>query len=144
MDHSRTRPAYSPGCSQRGYHQGRAPLDPQWPVAQPDLHSHHPSIVQSLKSSLGVAGGESHALSPASSWPVDKHTRPHAWSVWSILHPTTSNICHVRTSIWDTAPRPSVIGSVCAARPPVLLGDAITELNAYTKGGLHICGPGRR
>lgn len=39
--------------------------------------------------------------------------------------------------------RPSVIDSVCAARPLFFLGDAITELNAYTTGSAHTCGPAR-
>lgn len=77
-----------------------------------------------------------------SPWLADKHTRPRAVCV-SALHRSTSNVCHVRTSISDTVMRPSVIDSVCAARPLFFLGDAITELNAYTTGSVHICGPAR-
>lgn len=53
-----------------------------WPAvarSQPDLHSHHPAAVQS-PGCEGLLGG-SHVLSSVSSWPVDKHTRPHASSV---------------------------------------------------------------
>lgn len=39
----------------------------------------------------------------------------------------------------DTVTQPGVIDSVCAARPWVFLGDAITVLNAYTGGSACVC-----
>lgn len=66
-------------------------------------------------------------------------------SYWLHTHPHASSVCAYFVSHYfkhlsrthkhsDTVTQPSVIDSVCAARPLLFLGDAITVLNAYTKG----------
>lgn len=93
MDHSRPRPRAHvlPRLFPPWVHQGRAWLDPQWPVASQTstATTQPPSTPWVIKASLGTACAQLHVLLAA-------HTRIECVR---ILYHTTSNFCHVHTSI---------------------------------------------
>lgn len=107
--------------------------------SQPDLRSHRPAALPSL---LGPQGGPnvlssmSNRLDPQT---PAAHTHLHVPSV--CVYFVSLRFKHLsrthRPS--DTVTQPGVIDSVCAARPWVFLGDAITVLNAYTGGSACVC-----
>lgn len=126
-------PIRSPGCSHHRVHWGWAWLDPWWPIASQTstATTHPPSTPWVIKASLGTA-------SPCiTGWPTNTYC----------TQTRMDQVCaYFVTRYSDTLTQPSMhtcviilIDSVCATRPLFCLGDAITVLNAYTKGSAHVC-----
>lgn len=107
---------------------------------QPDLlaTTQPPSSPWVIKASSGTPCAQLHVL--LAGWKT--HTVcAHAHTYQECVYLVSQYFKHLsRTHKHsDTVTQPSVIDSVCAARPLFFLGDAITALSAYTKGSADMC-----